>query len=185
MTVLSTRPARIVLVIAVILATGAPIAHADEIFRDAPAPAPTTDGPRNAATLAVAGLLAGATGFTAGALMGFNIGDGSGDGVLDGLENSVAVGSLLGGLTLPIGVHLANRSAGDGGKVVLTSVGVGVAGWSLALATETWELVPLTAVVQLFACVAVEQSTTPRAAPIQVSAGMIDRAPALVIGGRF
>ena len=163
--------------------------RADDLYADRPAPESAPPGPRSTATLTAAGMLAGAAGFTVGALVGIGSAGGDDD-ELAGIESAVITGSLVGAFTLPLGVHLANRRAGDGGKVLIMSIGIGVIGWTIALSTESWPMIPLTAVTQLFACVAVERNTTPIQAPPQpasfrVSTGLIDRAPALVVMGRF
>jgi hypothetical protein len=105
------------------------------------------------------GLGAGAVGFAMGAVVGADLNDGEGD--FDGLAGAIIGGSILGGLTLPLGVHLGNRRQGNLPLVMAASVATGLAGWGAAWAANDGNLVLLTPALQIVASVLVETSTTP------------------------
>jgi hypothetical protein len=147
------------------------------------------------------GVGTGAAGFLVGFLVGSSD-DGDGEG-LDDLANGIIIGSAVGALTLPLGVHAGNESQGNLGLVMLTSVLAGGAGWGLAAVLDDPHVVLVTPVLQIVSSVAVEIATTPRRSPsnepssddevgphdrdwdMRASVGVIDRQPALLIGGRF
>lgn len=105
------------------------------------------------------GLGAGAVGFAAGALIGARSVDSEGE--LDDLKAAFIGGSVLGSLTLPLGVHVGNRRQGKLGLVMATSVAAGLAGWGVAFGANDAHLLLLTPALQLVACVVVETATTP------------------------
>jgi len=153
--------------------------------------------PRVGAMLA-AGAGAGAVGFFCGAIIGQAIGK-DGEDSLDGLEEGVIVGSVVGGLLLPLGVHGGNGGRGSLPHVMATSILVGAAGWALASELDGPTAVLATPLFQLGGCAAVEvatmpgqpdgqpQAARPAAAPatIAVGPGLIGGAAAVVVGGRF
>ena len=143
-----------------------------------------------------AGIGCGAAGFMAGALIGASTSDNP-QNEFDGLEEALVLGSLTGGITLPMGVHLANGNRGDTGKVVLTSLAIGAAGWWAAFAAESPGFLLVIPVMQLVGCVMVEESTArhnmereapPESRPgpeIQVGLTPTRQGLGLVVGGRF
>ncbi len=107
----------------------------------------------------VSGSAGGALGFVAGAAIGKAMTDDGGE--WSGFEGALIGGSIAGGLVLPIGVHGGNKRQGNLLAVEGTSIGVALAGWTIALTTENEIMLPVTAVCQLFACILVEHGTTP------------------------
>lgn len=105
------------------------------------------------------GFGAGMVGFAAGALIGADLHEGEGD--LDDLVGGVVGGSILGGLTLPLGVHFGNRRQGNLALVMAASVATGLAGWGAAWAANDGHVVLLTPALQIVASVMVENATTP------------------------
>jgi hypothetical protein len=194
--------AAIGLVLLVILGPRAALrARADEFA--APASRDTTgtahpedeDAPASVTHMLVAGAASGAVGFLIGALIGGQVADDDDGGAddLDSLAGAFVGGSILGGLAVPLGVNQANDGAGSLPLGLVTSVLVGGAGLLATDATGSAAVLLATPLFQLGACTAVEQLTDPRrdepsgspAPGVTVGVGMYDRAPALVVGGRF
>lgn len=156
------------------------------------------DGDRNApsATRAAgAGLVAGTAAFSVGMVVGAVMFQDPGEG-WSGLEAGFVLGSVMGGIALPLGVHAGNRGRGKGVAVVATSLAVGAAGLAVAAGTGRAFVLPMTVVGQIAACTAVEMRTSPQARPapvttrapaprISVGAAAIDGKPGFVIAGTF
>jgi hypothetical protein len=107
----------------------------------------------------IGGTIAGVAGFTVGALVGAGFAD---EEEWEEFSYGLAVGSVVGGLALPLGVHSGNDNQGNLGKVMATSVITGLAGWGLAAATERPEIVMALPLIQLTTCTLVEVGTMDR-----------------------
>lgn len=105
------------------------------------------------------GLGAGLVGFFAGALIGAEVHEGEGE--LVDLAAAVVGGSILGGLILPLGVHLGNRRQGNLPLVMAASVATGLAGWGAAWVANDGHVALLTPALQIVASILVETATTP------------------------
>lgn len=126
---------------------------AGDVEPDGPPP-----GQTSAPVLVLAGLAAGAVGFAVGAGIGVSAGSRSDD-EFAGMEAAYYVGSTLGALGLAGGMEVANYGRGDCGLVMLTSLGVGVAGYVALVATKNWTVLPVTVLAQLALTATVEQAT--------------------------
>ncbi len=109
--------------------------------------------------MVLTGTAVGTAGFLTGAIIGHQLTDDGSE--WDGIEGAMIGGSIIGGLALPLGVHGGNHNQGNLLAVEATSIGVGGLGWALFFGTGNEGLLFLTAVTQLWACVLVEQATTP------------------------
>ncbi len=102
---------------------------------------------------------AGALGFAAGAAAGSTMGDGSKE--FSGVVEALVVGSIVGGLTLPLGVHHGNKDQGNLGLVMATSLAVGGVGWLIISESNSGAILPAIPLAQLIGCIMVEKATTP------------------------
>jgi hypothetical protein len=111
------------------------------------------------------GLFAGAIGFFGGAFVGYGIDTAISDGYYDEYDGlaGLVIGAPIGeSLLMPVGVHLANGRRGNLPLAMLASMGI--AGTGIAIAASSYEsaaiVLPLSAVSQLIACVAIERTTS-------------------------
>jgi hypothetical protein len=112
-----------------------------------------------------AGLLAGAIGFFAGGFIGAEIDVASSNGYeeWDGVAGFVLGAPIGEAVFMPLGVHLANGRRGNFPLTLLASIGIAGTGIGLTLALDDYRTpvftLPLTALTQLIACVAIERTT--------------------------
>jgi len=95
----------------------------------------------------------------------------------DKVNIGIISGSVAGAITLPLGIHRGNRYQGDMKWVLLTSVGMGAAGWALTVATENAILVPVTVLAQFVACIVVEKKTSKISTPRKQGDESVHRTP--------
>ena len=128
---------------------------------DQPAPTsvsrvPPTDG----LTLAFAGLFGALGGMTVGGFAGSRLESCEPYDEYCGLAGALVGASIGSSLTVPLAVHLANRSRGSYGRSVLASAVVGAAGWLLA--DQMDDATPLLFIPfgQILVSTLIERSTT-------------------------
>ena len=119
--------------------------------------------PAHVGTLILGGLLGGAVGLFVGGYAGAFLND-SEDGNPDDLDalTGFLVGAIIGEtVTLPLGVHLANKRRGNFGQSLLASAAATAVGLFIATRGEDHPeaVIPIT-IVQLGASVIIEQNTT-------------------------
>ncbi|MFH1843777.1 MAG: hypothetical protein ABIF77_11295 [bacterium] len=160
----SRFPGRLILIPVVVLAMTVSVANAQTGGAVDP-----HDGEGSTLGMLGAGILGGTVGFLAGALWGIEAADcpdcpssdcwcGIGEAFWGGLAGEAFL--------LPTGIHLANRSRGDYGRLVLTSAGIAAVGAGLAIGGaylldngNTLVLLPLIPVVQLLVCIDQERDS--------------------------
>ncbi len=112
--------------------------------------------------MALAGVIGGTVGVFGGGLIGSAVGGGNaicGDDAC-GLEEAV-YGAILGeSVTLPLGVHLANRGRGNYGLSLLASVGIGALGILAVDASNDGIPLLVVPVAQLVTSIAIERATS-------------------------
>ncbi len=123
---------------------------------DAAVPDSSTREDHNLA-MVLAGSASGTVGFMVGAIIGAGTSNDTDE--MAGLGEALVIGSIVGGLALPLGVHAGNRFQGDLGKVMGTSIIVGAAGWLVLWQTENSAVLPVIPLVQLVSCIIVENET--------------------------
>jgi len=123
---------------------------------DAAVPDSSTRENHNLA-MVLAGSASGTVGFMVGAIIGAGTSNNTGD--MAGLGEALVIGSIAGGLALPLGVHAGNRYQGDLEKVMGASIIVGATGWLVLLQTENSAVLPFIPIVQLVSCIIVENKT--------------------------
>lgn len=119
--------------------------------------------PAPVGNLIMGGLIGGAVGFFAGGFAGAMLND-SDDGDPDELDalTGFVVGAIIGEtVTLPLGVHLANKRRGNFGQSLLASAAATAVGLFIATRGEDHPqaVIPVP-IVQLGASVIIEQNTT-------------------------
>jgi len=117
-------------------------------------------GPRSGVTLAFGGLVGGVLGFFAGGLSGVAVCDcnsGEGYDALEAFFLGAAVGTAI---TIPLGVHLANRSDGNYGISLAASAGISALGLAAAFAADEAAIVLLVPISQIVSSVLIERRTT-------------------------
>ena len=131
---------------------------------DAPlsAPQPLTQRPAPPAQLILGGLLGGALGFFGGGLAGalLNEPESSEDdlAVIEGFAIGAVIGETV---TLPLGVHIANRRQGNYGYSLLAAAGLTAVGLAFATSGEDHlEYLFPVPVLQLISSVLIERNTT-------------------------
>lgn len=125
----------------------------------------TSAGQDHVLGMILTGTAAGTLGFLSGAIIGINIDDDQGE--YSGLEEGLILGSIFGGLSLPLGVHAGNKSQGHLGKVMTTSIAVGGAGWLIIAKTGNGVFLQTLPLLQLIGCIIVENATTPANTPTE------------------
>ena len=136
-------------------------AHFDQSIAALPTIAQQQPAP--VSNLILGGLIGGAVGFFAGGYAGaiLNDSDNGDPDELDALTGFV-VGAIIGEtVTLPLGVHLANKRRGNFGQSLLASAAATAVGLFIATRGEDHPeaVIPFT-IVQLGASVIIEQKTT-------------------------
>lgn len=130
--------------------------------------APTTDAARSIPTMArtpdtntggmvFGGLLLGAGGLVAGALLGNQLQRYPCEDCIEGAFYGALVGESL---AIPLGVHLGDRGHGNAGTALAASLGIGALGLGAAAATHEWSLLLAIPVAQLVTSIAIERHTT-------------------------
>jgi hypothetical protein len=125
-------------------------------------PSRTQQQPARVGNLILGGLIGGAVGFFAGGFAGAVLNDRDDDpDELDALAGFV-VGAIVGEtVTLPLGVHLANKRRGNFGQSLLASAAATAVGLFIATRGEDHpEAVIPIPIIQLGASVIIEQKTT-------------------------
>ena len=140
----------------------APLARYGAPHLPAPAGLPSARAQASVPGMVLAGVTSGAIGVFGGGLIGSAVGGGNaicGDDAC-GLEEAV-YGAILGeSVTLPLGVHLANRGRGNYGLSLLASVGIGALGILAVDATnDGWPLLAVP-VGQLVTSILIERATS-------------------------
>jgi len=125
---------------------------------------PTTAGPRgpNTGGMVLGGLLLGAGGLFAGALLGDRMQRYPCEDCIEGALYGALVGESL---AIPLGVHLGDRRQGNAGIALATSVGIGVLGLGAAAATDEWRLLFVIPVAQIATSIVIERHTASDRAP--------------------
>ena len=128
-------------------------------------PAPPTDPsihafPRhqtNPAILATGGVLGGAVGVFAGALVGARLTEHDCDdcGLVGAVYGAVAGGSAL----LPLGVHVANHGRGNLGLSLSSSLAIGGVGLALAVESNSAAVLIPVPVLQIVSSILIERKT--------------------------
>lgn len=119
-----------------------------------------TSGPRSGATLAFGGLVGGVLGFMAGGLLSVAVCDcNTGEGY-DALEAFFWGAAASTAITIPLGVHAANRFDGSYGTALAASVGISAIGLAVAFATDEPAFILLIPVSQIVSSVLIERRTT-------------------------
>lgn len=117
-------------------------------------------GPRSGATLAFGGLVGGVLGSMAGglssvAVCGCNTVEG-----YDALEAFFWGAAVSTAITIPLGVHAANRLKGNYGTALAASVGISAIGLAAAFAADEPAIILLIPVSQIVSSVLIERRTT-------------------------
>ena len=100
------------------------------------------------------GLLLGAGGLVAGALIGHHFeGSPCEDCILGAFFGALAGESLA----IPLGVHLGNRSRGDVGPALAASIGIAAAGLGAAAVSRQWGVLLAIPVLQIAASIGIER----------------------------
>jgi hypothetical protein len=100
-------------------------------------------------------------GFTVGAMAGAGLGD-NGE-PFGGMAEALLLGSLVGGMSMPAGVHGANHQRGSYGLTTLASFSSAAAAWATVIHTGKHEFVYTIPFIQVAACVVAESlATRPR-----------------------
>lgn len=121
--------------------------------------------PGSTTGMIAAGLGAGLVGFVVVGYIGARIADDPNNYEdLDALGGAIVGGTIGESMLLPFGVHLADHRRGRVLPAVLASLGIGVAGVSLAIATQDAAPLPvvilvLTPISQLISSIAIERAT--------------------------
>jgi hypothetical protein len=110
----------------------------------------------SAGRMVVGGLLLGAGGLFAGALIGDRFQRFPCEDCIEGAFYGALVGESL---AIPLGVHLADRRRGNAGVALAASLGVATLGVGAAAITDNWAVVLAIPVVQLVSSVVIERHT--------------------------
>ena len=113
-------------------------------------PDPNTGG------MVLGGLLLGAGGLFAGALLGDRMQSYPCEDCIEGAFYGALVGESL---AIPLGVHLGDRRQGQAGAALAASLGIGLLGLGAAAATDEWRLLLAIPVAQIASSIAIERRT--------------------------
>jgi hypothetical protein len=113
-------------------------------------PEPNTGG------MVLGGLLLGAGGLFAGALLGDRFQRYPCEDCIEGAFYGALVGESL---AIPLGVHLGDRRQGNAGTALAASLAIGALGLGAAAATDEWRLLLAIPVAQLASSMVIERHT--------------------------
>jgi hypothetical protein len=110
----------------------------------------------NTAGMLFGGLLLGAGGLFAGALLGDRMQAYPCEDCIEGAFYGALVGESL---AIPLGVHLGDRRRGNAGTALAASLGIGALGLGAAAVTDEWRLLLVIPVAQIASSIAIERHT--------------------------
>jgi hypothetical protein len=116
----------------------------------------------NTGGMLLGGILLGAGGLFAGALLGDRMQSYPCEDCIEG----AFYGAMLGeSVAIPLGVHLGDRRQGNAGTALAASLGIGLLGLGAAAATDEWRLLLVIPVAQVASSIAIERHTALDRAP--------------------